>query len=570
MRHHKAGRLREAERAYREVLGREPNHVDALHQLGVIAGQTGHARDAAALIGRAAALQPANPVFQQNLAAALRQEGRMKEAAAASRQAAAIYRNQGKNDEAGRQLKVAAELDPSPDILHELETILFHLQRFDECARVCHQALAIEPNDLIALSHLCIALQALGRSEEARGALDRALAIPCTTAEQWFHRGLALTSVLRTPEAYDAYREALRLDATFLVARLNLGESAALLGRSDEALAAYREVVKAAPGSAVGHLGYALALLLRGQLEAGFVEHLWRGKCLGAPPARNFAQPLWGGENIGGKTLLLHAEQGYGDTIQFARYATLAHIERGARVILEVQPPLVELMRTLPGVECVIAQGDRLPSFDVHLPLMDLPLSFRTTMNTIPAQVPYLAADPQKVQLWSEQLVADEPSESPRRPRIGVAWSGSPVGRHNHNKSISFATLEPMIEALGERAHFISLQKGQAVEEAVNRTTGQSRVRDYSNALHDFSDTAAMMMNLDLIISVDTSVAHLAGALARPVWVPLALGADWRWFEHRDDSPWYPAMRLFRQRHWSGWSDVIDTLAAALIDLIPV
>jgi hypothetical protein len=277
---------------------------------------------------------------------------------------------------------------------------------------------------------------------------------------------------------------------------------------------------------------------------------------------------LWEKQGVAGKTVLLHGEQGYGDQIQFARYAALV-ARRGAKVILEVRPPLVTLMRSLKGVKQVVARGDALPAFDLHTPLLDLPAIFGTILRTVPADVPYLQADPAKVAVWAERLANDEPAGRPGL-RIGISWAGSPTHRQDRSRSVPLARFAPLAAATADpgaqgpsRVSFISLQKGDAGKQAANPPEGMA-LRDYTADLNDFSDTAALLMNIDLVISVDTSVVHLAGALARPVWTLVTIGPDWRWLEDRDTSPWYPTMKLFRQTAFDQWDDVFVRVAEAL------
>jgi Glycosyltransferase family 9 (heptosyltransferase) len=309
------------------------------------------------------------------------------------------------------------------------------------------------------------------------------------------------------------------------------------------------------------HLG--LLRLLTGDFAGGWPQYEWRWKTHPLAAAkRDFAQPLWRGvEPIAGKTILIHSEQGFGDAIQFCRYVPLL-AARGARVILEVERPLLGLMRELAGVAMVVAKGDALPDCDLQCPLLSLPLAFGTQIETIPSQTPYLAAPVPAASSWSARL---GPKLGPNpRPRIGLAWSGRPTYRNDHIRSISLHALLPLLDV---DATFVSLQKDVRSED-VALLQQRRDILHFGDALADFSDTAALISQLDLVISADTAVAHLAGALARPVWILLPFVPDWRWLLDRDDSPWYPTARLFRQSQARKWGEVVETIRAALRERI--
>jgi len=275
-----------------------------------------------------------------------------------------------------------------------------------------------------------------------------------------------------------------------------------------------------------------------------------------APHRRAYRQPLWlGTPNIGGKTILLHAEQGLGDTVQFARYASLV-ARAGARVVLEVQPPLERLMSGIAGVSQTVAKGQPLPEFDVHCPLLSLPLAFGTERDTVPAEVPYIVAPAPRVEKWRARLGA------PDLPRVGFAWAGSPTNRNDHNRSIALAALADVLSVPG--IAFVSIQKdlGETERELLGTFAQVTHVGD---ELADFADTAAVMSLVDLVVSVDTSVAHLAGAMARPLWLLLPFAPDFRWMLDREDSPWYPSARLFRQAGIGDWDDVLARLRRELL-----
>lgn len=447
----------------------------------------------------------------------------------------------------------------------QLGTLLLERGAFAEAAELLRIAFELDPSRTSALRNLCLALVRIDATitdpqgrEMARRYFRRAADLPCATADDWFIRALALIALEEPEEANLSCRRALQLNPSFLPARLNFGITASFLGRNDEALDAYRSVVEAQPVSAMAHVSYGMALLFAGQYLEGWQHYSWRWKAL--PPSeqpRHYPQPIWRGQEVNGKRVLLYAEQGFGDTIQFVRYASLvAH--RGAKVIVQCPPALVKLLARTPGVESVISENDALPPFDFHAPVMDLPMAFGTTLQTIPAQVPYLKCDHAKVERWATRLAADEPQGRPAM-RIGLCWSGNPRRNQNRIRSIPLEMLSPL-SALGPHLRFISLQKGFSTRSSA---MGQW-LADYDDQLTDFDETAALMMNLDLIITVDTAIAHLAGALARPTWTMLCLGPDWRYMAARADIPWYPTMKLIRQTRWNDWTPVVEQIVHML------
>jgi hypothetical protein len=300
-----------------------------------------------------------------------------------------------------------------------------------------------------------------------------------------------------------------------------------------------------------------VALLRQGDFQNGWPEHEWRLKARSQFPVRPFAQPQWTGQDVTGKAILLHAEQGFGDTIQFVRYVPLV-AARGARVILECQPELCGLLKDVPGAERVIGRGDPLPAFDLQCPLLSLPRAFNTMLQTIPAQHAYLMVDPERVQQWRAKL-----SLAHQSVNVGLCWAGSSTHSNDANRSIDPARLAPLA---CDGVTFYSLQKRDRSEAAPD-VSATLALRDLGNQLVGFVDTAGVIANLDLVISVDTAVAHLAGALGQPVWLLLPFAADWRWLLSREDSPWYPGMRLFRQQRAGDWEGVIRRVAEELSGL---
>ena len=603
LRHFKRGRLAIAEEHFRQALAFDPKHADSLHLLGLIHSQADDLEPAIAFIAEAIRSDPNVPDYFSNLAALLVRQGKLEEAA--------------KSYDLALKLK--------PDFVHvwiRLGDLLQNQERLDEALLTYDHALTLDPRSAEALSHGGLLLLKLERYEEALAKLDLLQTIRPGQAEVFFHRGVCLKGLARPGEAAESYRKALKIaprnhethnnlgavlldlrsfdealkhfrraieiKSDFVPALNNLGIALLDLRRFEEALSAFDQAIALKPDYAEAHnnrgncleemmrmgealFGYRNALALRpdyaeahwnfainrlriGDLKTGWVESEWRWKC----PAlqlrqRDFDQPLWlGAEPIADKILLLHRDQGLGDAIQFLRYVPLV-AALGARVFLEIDPTLHELCSGLKGVSRLISKGEALPAFDFHCPLSSLPLAFDTTLNSIPSATPYLSVGDNGT-AWKQRL------SSMNSPRVGLVWAGNPNHRNDHNRSIPLETLLPLLDA---KAQFFSLQKEvRPHDQALLRE--RTDIIDLGSELRSFAETAAVIQNLDLLISVDTSVAHLAGALGRPVWIFLPYLPDWRWLLMRTDSPWYPTARLFRQSETRDWQSVVHQASAAL------
>ncbi|MDR3402695.1 MAG: tetratricopeptide repeat protein [Chthoniobacter sp.] len=529
LQHHQAGRLAEAEALYRQILAVQPNHAEAVHHLGVLAHQVGRHDLAVEWIRRALTLNPGNPAAQGNLGEALRGLGRFDEAVAAYR--------------------CALEMQPNvPEVCNNLGNALKQQGRFEEAAVAYRQAIALRPLYANAHSNLGSVLTDQGRPEEAIAACGRALELKPDFAEARSNLGAALAEMGRFDDAIAAYRRALALRPNLAETHKNLGDALFETGRYEEALAAFHQAMTFKPGYPAAGFSQSLAWLLLGDFERGWLayETRWETHRLTKP---NFHQPTWDGGPVDGRRVLVYAEQGLGDAIQFVRYAERI-AERGGRVIVECQRPLMELFRSARGVSEVVATGEPLPPFDLHAPMLSLPLVLETRWESIPRQVPYLSAEPGRRERWEQRLGNDRV-----RLRVGLAWSGSPQHRHARKRDLPVEKLEPLFHLEG--IDYFSLQMGDAAA-AIQRVSGTTTIIDHTAHLTDFADTAALMAELDLIISVDTAVAHLAGALGRPVWTLLPFVPDWRWGLEREDTPWYPTMRLFRQPALGDWDSVIQ------------
>jgi tetratricopeptide (TPR) repeat protein len=530
-------RFGEALASYDRAVAAQPDYAEALSNRGNALKELRRFEEALASFDRALAARPNYAEAHLNRGIVLQELKRLDEALASCDRALAIR----------------------PDFVEALSnrgSVLHDLMCFDEALASCDRALALRPQFAEAHANRANALQALKRFAEALVSCDRAVALRPDAAKIHFNRGNALHMLSRFEDALASYDNELARHPDFAQALTNRGATFESLTRFEEALASYQRAYTARPDFADAHYNEALCRLLVGDLRRGWEKYEWRwqSKPLGHGK-RNFPQPLWdGSQDIAGRTVLLHAEQGFGDTIQFCRYVPLI-AGRGAHVILEVQPPLYQLMSALPGAAQVICSGDPLPQFDLHCPLLSVPRAFGTELANIPSATPYLHAPEEKTKRWNARL-------GPRtRPRIGVAWSGRPTHKNDHNRSIGLDAFLSIFA--GVDVSLVSLQR-EVRDADAPALRERSDILHFGDELADFADTAALISSLDLIVAVDTSAAHLAGALAKPVWVLLPFIPDWRWLLDRDDSPWYPTARLFRQDNTRAWGDVFVRVRAAM------
>jgi Flp pilus assembly protein TadD len=472
-------------------------------------------------------------------------------------QRGSVDHQDGRLQQAEAAYRQILTIDPAhADAHHALGAVLHGLGRPAKAEASYREALRLRPNYPEAYNNLGSALYDLGRLAEAEASYREALRLRPNIPDVHNNLGAVLNDLGRPAEAEASSREALRLRPNFPVAQYNLGSALYDLGRLAEAEASYREALRLRPNYLEAHHNLGHALLLAGRFEEGWKEYEWRWKLLSSS-ARDFSAPLWRGEAIGDRTILLHAEHGLGDTLQFCRYAPLM----GCRTILEVHAPLVRLLSRLSGVMQIVARGDRLPPFDLHCPLLSLPQAFSTTLDTIPAAIPYLSADPALAANWQARLVGLDGL------RIGLVWAGGQrlnfpaQAAMDRRRSIALKALAPLGEVSG--VSFVSLQKDGPAAQAADPPHGMM-LHDFTTDLHDFEDTAALIANLDLVISVDTSVAHLVGALGKPVWLLNRFDTDWRWLLNRDDSPWYPTLRQFRQPSPGDWDRAVCAVRDAL------
>lgn len=525
---HRRGDVPSAEQLYQQILRRQPRHAGALHLRAVALVSLGRATEALVACEAALATHPGN---------------------------AAAYQTWG-------------------DALHDLKRYAQAVEAYDRC-------LALDPGCFVAWSNRGSALLRSRRFDEAVSSYERALALqgnagsrtsPRLLANSYLDRGAALQELGRLEAALDSFDRAIAADPGLAEAHANRGCTLDCLGRPQEALSSCERAIALKPDYATAHLNHAMTLLRIGRFPEGWAEYEWRWRNTGSALCRDrrpSSVPLWlGREPLAGKTILLHAEQGYGDTVQFCRYARLV-CERGAKVILEVHPALERVMRRLDGVARVISRDEPAPVVDFQCPLMSLPLAFGTTLETIPSGQRYLMGEPELVERWRVRL------GQRRGLRVGLVWSAGLRPDEPENWSAN-ARRNIELRRLGELDHprieYVSLQKGQPAQaeprELRRRGWSGLRLIDPTHELADFADTAALIENLDLVVSVDTATAHLAAALGKPTWILIRFGGCWRWLAARSDSPWYPSVRLFRQRVPGIWDEAVRQVRAELFRLV--
>ncbi|HEV2625967.1 MAG TPA: tetratricopeptide repeat-containing glycosyltransferase family protein [Xanthobacteraceae bacterium] len=538
---HRQGQLRAAEKIYARVLKAAPGNFDALNLLGAIRMQQGQFGEARGLFSAAAKANPGIAAVWCNLGQA---EYALK-----------------RPIEALHYFEKAQALAPDDaDILYQHANALLRLDRPRDALAELQMVLARKPQHFEARLNSGLAQAALGFPDRALAEFDAALPLAPQHPVAHYNRGVALIRLGRYTEAVAANDRAIAAAPQHSGAWLNRGKALAQLHRMDEAIKSYGEVLALRKDHADAHFNHALALLTVGDYRRGFSEYEWRWRRTGMPPQKSRGRPLWLGEYpLAGKTILLHAEQGLGDTIQFARYVPLI-AARGVNVVLEVQPELKSLLSRLEGAAVVVARGEPPPPFDVHCPLGSLPLALKTELHTVTAPISYLSTDEPHLKKWSARLQHIPP------PRVAIAWSGNPAHDNDGNRSLPFGALVPLFslsQLAGVTPSFISIQRDLRSEDAA-QLTAETRLTHIGGELDDFSDTAAVLALCDLVISVDTAPVHLAGALGRPVWVLVPFAPDWRWTLEGETTPWYPTARLFRQSSPGDWDAVIARVAAAL------
>jgi tetratricopeptide (TPR) repeat protein len=575
--HHSAGRLAEALASYDAAIRLDGNLAAAHGNRGVALNSLNRPGEALASFGRALRLQPGDANIWYNQGTTLSLLNRPVEAA--------------------RSYDQAIRLKPGFAEAHgNLGNVLMALGRAGDAVRSYDKAIALKPGVALIWQNRGLALEHLGRTSEALASFDRAVALQPDFADAHLHRGNALQTLGRPGDAIAGYQRAIALKPDFAeaynnksTALLRLGALEASLAhcdtatalrpgfadahnnrgivlleleRPEEALASLSRAIELAPDFADAQWNRAVCLLAMGRMEEGWREHEWRKRKTEPKGALTFPQsPFTGREDIAGKRLFVHAEQGLGDTIQFARYLRLAQA-RGAEIIFAVQEGLQRLMNGLDPQVRILGPEGAVPEFDYHIALLSMPLAFGTTLESCPAAVPYLRAEPDRVELWRSRLGREG-------FRIGICWQGNPKSIAAPGRSFPLRCFEGIAAIPGVR--LISLQKYEGMDQLGGLPGGmkiETLGEDFDAAPHAFVDSAAVMQCLDLVITSDTAIAHLAGALGRPVFVGLKRAPDWRWLLDRSDSPWYPTLTLFRQKQRGDWTDVFATMQARLVEEI--
>ena len=463
----------------------------------------------------------------------------------------------GETAEARQCYEAALKLRPDfPEALNNLGILLEDQGAHDQAEAHYRAALKLQPRSADTLNNLGVTLAAMRRHEEAADYYRKALKLKPTSPLALNNLGNALRTLGQVDDAMDCLRKAIAVRPDYAEAHNNLGISLMEIGRRDEAMRCYEKALHLRPHYPEAHLNRSLAWLGEAEFSRGWTEYEWRW-CGKEVKRRSLRQPLWSGAPAKNKTLFLYFEQGMGDTLQFIRYAELAR-RRVGRVVVEVQAALVPLLARCRGIDELIPSGAAPPRCDFQLPLMSLPGAFGTQLESIPADIPYVVPDPERVNAWQARLAHVNGF------RVGIGWQGNKQYRGDRQRSIAlehFAALEAV-----PGVQLVSLQKGDGARQiaSLDRPFSLAQVDDLDSTGGAFMDTAGILANLDLVITSDTALAHLAGAMGVEVWIALPYAADWRWFRERDDSPWYPTVRLFRQERRGDWQSVFSRIAAEL------
>ncbi|HEX7272207.1 MAG TPA: tetratricopeptide repeat-containing glycosyltransferase family protein [Casimicrobiaceae bacterium] len=563
------GALGEAERLARTALALKPDYFEAAYLLGIIAGQSGRTHEASEFFACAVSINPGHADASYNLGVALGGLERHADALEAYERATVLrpdyadaHYNRGvtlaalnRPGEALASYERAIALKADyPEAHNNRGIVLDRLHRPGEALASYDRAVELRPDYASALNNRGVTLLHLGRYTEALASHERAIALNPDYADAYNNLGNVLSDLGRYEEALVNFERAIWLKPDYADAYYHRGNALRELHRHREAVESYERAIALQPDHASAHWNLADCRLLLGDFARGWEEYEWRWKLRPEEGQRSFPQPLWlGAEPLAGRTILLHGEMGLGDTLLFCRYAGKV-AALGAKVILEVQPALLPLLGGLEGVSGAVSRGAELPPFDCHCPLMSLPLAFKTEPDDIPAAIPYIRADPARVAGWRSRL------GEPEKPRVGLVWSGS-TALKNDRRSMALADMLPLV---GPGFEWVSLQKEVRDSDSA-LLASHPEIRRVGEEFRDFADTAAVIELLDLVVTVDTSAANLAGAMGKNVWILLPFNPhDWRWMLEREDSLWYPTARLFRQSAVGDWAGIIDRVAAEL------
>ncbi|MBT6046550.1 MAG: tetratricopeptide repeat protein [Candidatus Scalindua sp.] len=608
---HQAGNLGSAAKCYNKLLEMQPNNIDALFLSGTLNLQSGKLDLACLLFRKALELEPGYAMAHGNLGTALQESGRFEEAIASYRQAIALrpdytdahynlgntfkaqgkleeavvcyrksiqlkpdyidaygnlgntLREQGKHDEAIECYRQVTVLKPDCAVAHSnLGSVLQESGKLDEALSCQYQAIELKPDYAEAHNNLGIVLKELGRFDDAIKSHNLSIKLKPDYAEAHNNLGVSFMRQDKPDKAMACYRRAIELKPDYAEAHNNLGTVLQGTGKPEESIASYERAITLKPDYAQAHLNRSFALLLTEKLEEGWHEYEWRLHIKGHTIGTDM-QPMWDGKPLNGKSILIQTEQGFGDIIQFVRYLPMVKAQ-GGRVTIECSKSLFRLLENCSGIDGIIETtpgNESSEQFDVHVPLLSLPGIFGTKLDSIPSDNPYILIDPILEEHWRIRL------DDNNNPKIGIVWAGNHHHKNDRNRSCTLADFANLSSIPG--ISFYSLQKGPASIGNNNSAEGMNII-NLENELDDFADTAAVIANLDIVISVDTAVVHLSGAIGKPVWTLLPFDPDWRWLLNREDSPWYPGMRLFRQLQPNDWTTVFEQVKENLIDLYSV
>ena len=550
-----------------------PNNIAAYVVLGGVYQRQGEVDEAITCYIKALQINPNLADVHNNLGSILCQKKQFNEAIVCYQTAlkinpdyihtyinmANIFLEIKQFDEAITCCQKAIQINPNVDEAYaKIGLALTDMGRSDEAISFYRKANQLNPNNLMALYGLCTILQCKGQLDDALQYYYKLLELDPNYAKAHYGLGFIFRDKGQLDESINCFQKAIKLKPTFIEAYIGLGSAFLKKGQIDEASTSYQKAIELDSANPIAHHDWAFCLISLGDLSRGWKEHQWVYKTQeGINFLQNYSEPLWTGFDISGLTVLLHdgplGSFGFGDTIQFIRYTPLI-AARGAKVIFECKKELISLLSNVDGVYQIMELGGQPPRFDVHCHLLDLPFIFDISLDNIPARVPYIPADPTMIKDWGEKI-----QHNGDKLKVGLVWGGG-SGKYCHLKTYLFlGSLDKII--------FYSLQKGPAADEAKNPPDGMQLI-DLTNEIYDFTDTAALIEHLDLVISVDTSVAHLAGALGKPVWTLLPFASCWRWMRNGEDSPWYPTMRLFRQTSPGDWNSVMAKVAEELKKLV--
>ncbi|MBN2183401.1 MAG: tetratricopeptide repeat protein [Sedimentisphaerales bacterium] len=556
-----------------ENMQADRSNPEAIHSLGIMEYQKGRFDRAVDFIKKAIEADNQKAQYYNTLGIALEAIGEFNEAFLAYQRAITIepdyaeayhnmavaFQSQGQYVSAVEKCRIAISL--RPDFAQAYNTMAYSLEKqklYDEAIENYRHAIRLKPNYVEAYNHLGVVLNEQGSTLEAIDYFKLAIQYDPYYAEIHNNLGIALKEQMEFDEAIVCFEKALQLDPDFVEAHYNLGNSLRDEGRCEEAISNYRQAICLDPDYAKAHWNLSLTLLLKGDYLKGWEGYKWRRNAdlKVVTDYHRTGKPRWDGSSFESQRLLVHYEQGLGDNIQFARYLPMVKA-RGGTVIFETLKPLIGILQGFPGVDELVEYNPskKLSSeYDVYASLLDMPYIFGTTIETIPAPVPYIYADPSKAEYWRKILAGPD-------YKVGIVWAGSPEHGNDRYRSCSLKCFAPLAAIEGLKLY--GLQKGRACRQ-MEEFAGEIAVTNISKHFDDFTDTAAAIENLDLVISVDTSVLHLSGAMGKPTWALIPYAPEWRWMLDRRDSPWYPTMRLFRQERWGDWDSVFRHVADEL------